>query len=71
VLLEVEELLGLYDRERMCDTPTFEKVAQGSRRSVTCVVPAFEREDRARPAKRGPGKSSYGVHDGKAIGRAP
>jgi len=68
MLLEVEELLRFDDSERMRDTPPLEKVPQCSRGRIASIVPAFEREDRARPAKRGPGKSSYGVHDGKAIG---
>jgi hypothetical protein len=71
VLLEVEELLRFDDGEGVPDVAVLQQMAEGSGGGITCVVPAFERENRARPAKGRFSEASYGVHDRKAIGRTP
>ena len=50
-VLEVEELLRFDGRKGAIHFPPFEEVPQSSRRGITSVVPPFERDDRARPAK--------------------
>jgi hypothetical protein len=71
MLLEVEELLRFDDGERVPDVATVQQMAEGSGGGITCVVPAFERENRAWSAKGGSTEASYGVHGWKAIGPTP
>jgi hypothetical protein len=69
VLLEIEELLRFYDGEWPIKFPAFEEVAERARRGIAGVIPAFECDDRARPAEEGSFKASYRVHAQKAIGQ--
>lgn len=68
MFLEIEELLGLDGSKRTVDIPAFEEVPESSGRSITGVVPSFESDDGARPAKVGSFEASYRVHPWKAIG---
>jgi len=71
VLLEIEELLRLDDREGSLDAATLKQMAQSAGGGIACVVPTLERKDRARSAKGWFSEASYGVHDRKAIGQTP
>jgi hypothetical protein len=69
VLLKVEELLWFDHSEGAINAPAFEDVVERPRRSVAGVVPALERDQRARSAEEGSFETSYRIHLRKAIGQ--